>query len=133
MIDNYSNWVVSQIKESTIVLLVCSDKMHECLMQVTGPNNLYVTTGVLCGITIFNAIKQTIGKFSLVSLNRTTNLHQVPTTLAERKHYVINTDELCARERLCAAEDELQAEMEKYIGSAAGKDLNSLLEYLHHM
>ena len=49
IVDNLTNWVVSEINDSAIVLLVCSFEMCNCLMQVNNPKYLDVTTGSLGG------------------------------------------------------------------------------------
>ena len=122
---------MSEINDSAIVLLVCSFEMCNCLMQVNNPKYLDVTTGSLGGNTIFNAIQPKIGKFILIFLNQDANSSLVPVVLRGRKQYMINTEEVKASCARYTTEDELLAEMEKYLGSAAGNYLNSLLEYLH--
>ena len=67
----------------------------------------------------------------MIFLNQDANSSLVPVVLRGRKQYMINTEEVKASCARYTTEDELLAEMEKYLGSAAGNYLNSLLEYLH--
>ena len=122
----WSNWTVQQIKQADIVLLVCSRQLYDCLSQPREPPPIQTATGPVCAAAICNLCSS--GKFIPVFLNHCIDRDLVPTSLAGRKAYRVNTTGLMAIETDGMDEEEFNQIIKNYLLDHQEDEMKDLIE-----